>query len=34
MKDLFRESVLGRLVCLASGGDLFAYDEELESSVF
>ncbi|MCJ1417425.1 hypothetical protein MMC32_003769 [Xylographa parallela] len=30
MKDLFRETVFGRLVRLASGGKLFAYDEELE----
>lgn len=32
MKDLFRETVFGRLVRLASGGKLFAYDEELDPS--
>lgn len=33
MKDLFRETVFGRLVRLASGGKLFAYDEEIDSSI-
>lgn len=32
MKDLFRETAFGRLVRLASGGKLFAYDEELDPS--
>ena len=32
MKDLFRETVFGRLVRIALGGKLFAYDEELDPS--
>ena len=32
MKDLFRETAFGRLIRLASGGKLFAYDEELDPS--
>ena len=33
MKDLFRETVFGRIVRLASGGKLFAYKEELEPAI-
>lgn len=32
MKELFRETVFGRLVRLASGGKFFAYEEELDPS--
>ena len=32
MKDLFRETVFGRLVRLASGGKLFSYQEESDPS--
>ena len=32
MKDLFRETVFGRLIHLVSGGKLFNYDEELSPS--
>lgn len=32
MMDLFRETTFGRLVRLASGGRVFAYDEELDPS--
>ena len=33
MKDLFRETIFGRLVRLASRQKLFAYDEELDPSI-
>lgn len=33
MKDLFRETVFGRLVRLASRGKLLAYDEESDPSI-
>ena len=33
MKDLFRETIFGRLVRLASGGRFFAYEENLDPSI-